>query len=152
MHAHRPRAPIVILLGALVLLLVSAVAFGLPQVRRAAELGRVARARSQLAAFAAACEAYRVAFGNLPAGPPASVVGSLTGSNARRQVFLDLKPGMTDGAGALIDPWGTPWEFTYAGSRKLEARVAGPNRRFGDDDDLSSTAAWVAAPAPLRPP
>jgi type II secretory pathway pseudopilin PulG len=136
-----PRAPLMILVVAMLLFLMSAIWFGIPQVRFAAEQGQVTRAQMQLGAFLEATEEYRRTFGELPDGTPAEVAAALLGENSGRQVFLQVTTEGTNALGQLVDPWGTAWEIWQVSEDRLEARSAGPNRRYGDHDDLIASRA-----------
>jgi hypothetical protein len=124
--------PIVFLLGGLAILLISAVLFGVPQVRRAAQIGAAARARLQMEQWAQAADVYRRIHGTLPAGDSSAVLETLRADDASREVRP--APGLAEVQ--AVDPWGTPWRI-HDGER-VEIRSAGPNRRFGDEDDFSS--------------
>jgi type II secretory pathway pseudopilin PulG len=146
--SHRPpRAPLIILVVAMILFVISAIWFGLPQVRFAAEQGRVTRAQMQLWSFLEATEEYRNAFGELPGGSASEIAGALLGDNPENRTFLSVTSEGTNELGQLVDPWGTAWEIWQAGEDRLEARSAGPNQRFGDHDDLIASR---SAPPSLR--
>jgi hypothetical protein len=124
--------PVLFLLAGLALLMGSAVLFGLPQVRRAAQIGAAGRARLQMEQWARAAEAYRVAHGGLPVGDSIAVLEALRNDSASSQSITGT-PGRE---GQFRDPWGTLWQIQDRG--RLEVRSAGPNQQFGDEDDLSS--------------
>ena len=126
--------PIAVLVVGFTILVGSAVLFGLPQVRRAAQIGAAGRARLQMEQWARAAEAYHEAHGALPAGDSDAVLETLRADPASRQAFSDLGPA--ERGGPLVDSWGTPWRVVDGSG--IEVRSAGPNRRFGDEDDLSS--------------
>ena len=127
--------PVAGLLVALVIFIGSAVLFGLPQVKRAAQIGAAGRARLQMEQWARAAEAYREAHGALPAGDAGAVLEALREDPVSRQALAGTEsPGWK---GPLHDPWGTPWRIEDRSTR-IEVRSAGANRRFGDEDDLSS--------------
>lgn len=136
-----PRAPLIILITAGLLFSVSAVWFGVPQIRFAIEQGQVMRARAQLAAFFEASNAYRDAFGTLPEGTASEIIAALGGKNPEDRVFLEIMSDRIDAKRQMTDPWGTPWEIWRIDEDRLEARSAGPNRRFGDHDDLIASRA-----------
>lgn len=132
------RKPFIILGAGLVIFLGSALLFGLPQVKRAAQIGTTGRARAQMAQWAHAAEAYREAHGAFPAGEPEVILETLrraTPSPASRAA------GLTNQLNQIYDPWGTPWMISSR--TKIEVRSAGPNRQFGDEDDLSSLSLGI---------
>jgi len=49
----------------------------------------------------------------------------------------DEEPILEGGEGALEDPWGTEYKLERNGKR-IAVVSAGPNREFGDDDDIRS--------------
>ncbi len=126
--------PVVILAGGATIFLISALLFGLPQVRRAAQIGAAARARLQLDQWVRVAEAYRQAHGVLPVGEDAVVLEWMRADGAVRRVMEDERRAGT--AGQILDPWGTAWRIRDGA--RLEVRSAGPNGEFGDEDDLSS--------------
>jgi hypothetical protein len=138
---------VIILIGAVLLFGMSALWFGLPEVRFAAEQGRVARAQRQLASFMEAVEAYRVAYGTEPGETAKEITASLLGENVEGGIFLEISVDQTNAQGELMDPWGTAWEIWRVGEDRIEARSAGPNRRFGDHDDLIASRAAGLMPS-----
>jgi hypothetical protein len=153
-HQQPPRAPLIILVVAILLFGVSAVWFGVPQVRSAAEQGQLMRVRFQFAAFLEATEAYRETYGVLPEGTAAEIAAALAGNNPEGRVFLELTSDRTNELGQLIDPWGSPWEIWRVGEDRMEARSPGPNRRLGDHDDLLASQSAIppqpSVASPLR--
>jgi hypothetical protein len=124
--------PVLILVAGLVIFLGSAVLFGLPQVKRAAQIGAAGRARLQMVHWSRAAEAYREVHGVLPSGEGSAVLEALRDDPVSGQALA--------GNGApdawLRDPWGTHWQVRDRD--RIEVRSAGPNRQFDDEDDLSS--------------
>lgn len=96
--------------------------------RRAAETGRVARARAELVALGAALDAYRQRQGDYPqAATEAEMLQSLLGRLGPRQepvvgpALIELAryrtedgrdPG-ADWATRLVDPWDRPYRYAY---------------------------------------
>lgn len=121
--------PILILCAAVIIFIASSVYFGLPQVKRAAEIGAVGRARAQMAQWKIAAEAYHAAYGKLPEGEPIAVLEALMDEPV-------VKQSWTNSATPQIrDPWGSYWRIQQRLS--VEVWSAGPNGQFGDADDLS---------------
>lgn len=124
--------PLLILVAGLVILVGSAVLFGLPQVKRAAQIGAAGRARLQMTQWSRAAEAYREAHGALPSGEGSAVLEALREDPVSRQAL----GGNSAPDEWLRDPWGTIWQIRDRA--RIEVRSAGPNRQFDDEDDLSS--------------
>ncbi|HVZ63219.1 MAG TPA: prepilin-type N-terminal cleavage/methylation domain-containing protein [Lacunisphaera sp.] len=110
--------------------------------RRTTEASQVARTRAELAAFSAALEDYRQAYGSYPAVAADATVDA---TESGRQLFAALtgwrgpaldapafprpqramletarftlgSPGAPDpGANYFIDPWGNPYHYTFLG-------------------------------------
>jgi general secretion pathway protein G len=96
--------------------------------RRASESGSTARARAELAALAAALDAYKLAHGDYPrTDHPAHLLQSLVGKRgptylpvsgralleiARFKTAGALDPFNNDAA-ELVDPWGNAYRYAY---------------------------------------
>lgn len=80
----------------------------------------------------AALEKSREIFGTYPTGTWQEISQALMGKNQEGHVFID--PKWTNRQGELVDPWGTPFSLTIETNVILKS--AGPNRRFGDKDDV----------------
>lgn len=94
--------------------------------RRATEVAKIARARSELAALAAGLEAYRQRYGDYPqTDSPAVLLESLTGRRDPHGTRIDSRAvidlaifGGTQSAGSgeaavLLDPWERPYRYAY---------------------------------------
>lgn len=108
--------------------------------RRAAESGKTARARAELAALGAALEAYKRAYGDYPrilsdsaatdTGSGQALYAALNGQRGpqlasadfavRQRVLLEksrfalASPAAGDDAvNAVVDPWGNPYRYAY---------------------------------------
>jgi hypothetical protein len=127
-------APILILAAGAVILVVTGVLFGIPEVRRAAQIGAAGKARIQLERWALAAEAYQQVHGALPDVADAALLEALHRDGASSNVLFNAS-GLGREAD-LVDPWGTPWRIR--GGERVEVLSAGPNRQFGDEDDISS--------------
>ena len=96
--------------------------------RHAAESGKVARARVELAALSAALDSYKLAYGDYPrTNQPAHLLQSLIGKRgpdyqsltgpalietARLTITAGLDP-FSDETAELLDPWDHPYRFAY---------------------------------------
>lgn len=90
------------------------------------------RTRSDIISIHTALLAYRNEFGKWPDGGTADILLALRGENPGKVTFLDLK----DKAPTLmLDAWGMPYKITIVSNAIIMA-TAGPNRTWGDSDDL----------------
>ncbi len=96
--------------------------------RRAAEAGKVARAKAELAALASALEHYRGIFGDYPQtddaaqlvqsligrrGPGNTVVAVHAFVETARFKTADTRDPYADTSAVLADPWAQPYRYTY---------------------------------------
>lgn len=96
--------------------------------RRAAESGKSARARAELAAIAASLEAYKRTYGDYPrTGDPARLLQSLIGKKgpanaditarslleAAKFTFTNSGDPFANPATTLADPWGQAYVYVY---------------------------------------
>ncbi len=87
---------------------------------RAIETGRAARARAELAAIAAALDAYKRTYGDYPrTDDAAQLLRALLGQRGPgSEVAIGGRPLLETGrftisAGALLDPWERPYQYAY---------------------------------------
>jgi hypothetical protein len=85
-----------------------------------------------------ALKAYHMECGNSPTGSQAAVMKALCGSNPRQIIFYELPSSKRrqNALGEFLDPWGTPYEISIVSSNEVRVRSAGPNKKFGDSDDI----------------
>lgn len=81
---------------------------------------------------------YSQRFGGNPVGTNAEIVKSLTGGNEARATYLPQQLQRLNGAGELIDSWGTPYFFHANSATEMEVRSAGPDRTLHTPDDLTA--------------
>lgn len=74
-----------------------------------------------------------------PVGENAEITRSLTGANALNLALVPKEHAAINRAGELTDRWGTPFRFHQLSGTRMEIRSAGPDRRFGTDDDAVLT-------------
>jgi hypothetical protein len=117
----------------LVLLLVCLVGTLLPDYhnRRGA---KIAVTKRELQSIASALDKYFTTSNSFPAGDSAAMLRTLIGSNSAGTIFLN--PRKTNASGEMLDMWSTPYRIEIAGQTNTVMRSAGPNRRFGDKDDI----------------
>lgn len=78
---------------------------------------------------------YRLVFGGNPVGDNSEITAALTGKNARRIVFFAGFRPTLNAQQEWVDPWGTPYFFHQISGEHMEFVSAGPDARFGTDDD-----------------
>jgi len=89
------------------------------------------KARSDISQIQLALTFYRHEQGRYPVGEPAEIVAELVGLNSEpRYQYLD-KVFLT-----RTDPWQTPYRLTFPPSGEAIVVSAGPNKTFGDRDDI----------------
>ena len=93
-------------------------------------------------------EGYKSDFGSYPTGNNAHILQVLQGDNTKKTQYLVVEPGDTNALGQCIDGWGTPFEFTAVSTNALFIRSAGPNRVFGDVDDVMYPSSTNNLPIP----
>ena len=72
-----------------------------------------------------------------PVGENAEITAALTGDNSLKFAFIPRRHPAINAAGELCDRWGTPFRFHQLSGTQMEIRSAGPDRKFGTDDDVS---------------
>ena len=81
---------------------------------------------------------YRSLMGENPVGTNAEIMKALMGANPKG-VKVGPPDGMSlNGAGELVDPWGTPFFFHALSGTQMEIWSAGPDRKMGTADDIIS--------------
>jgi len=86
-------------------------------------------------------EAWRTNFptaGN-PVGENDEITAALAGDNSLHFAFISPSHPAIDAAGQICDRWGTPFRFHQLSGTVMELWSAGPDRRFGDADDVKLT-------------
>jgi hypothetical protein len=80
---------------------------------------------------------YGSTFDGNPVGTNPEITSALNGENPKQIKFLNTDDGMRiNGAGELVDAWGTPFFFHQLSGKETEIRSAGPDRRMWTGDDL----------------
>lgn len=80
---------------------------------------------------------YGSRFGGNPVGNNAEITRALAGDNPKQVNFINPDDGMRiNGAGELVDPWGTPFFFHQLSGTEMEIHSAGPDKKMWTDDDL----------------
>jgi hypothetical protein len=81
---------------------------------------------------------YRTLFGQNPVGSNAEIMKEIMGGNPK-QARLGPPEGVNvNGAGELVDQWGTPYFFHQLSGTHMEIRSAGPDKIMWTADDVVS--------------
>jgi hypothetical protein len=102
-----------------------------------ARSGPEPRIRGEIKSLEAVLEVYRTDFGSYPPLANAAIVKALSGSNSAKKEYYFFREHQLNGKGELLDPWGSPYQFSM-GQYGPTIISAGKNRRWGDDDDESN--------------
>ena len=84
--------------------------------------------------------------GGNPVGENSEITAALAGANPLRFAFLPRGHRAINARGELCDRWGTPFRFHALSGHQMDIRSAGPDRKFGTDDD----AVWAMENSVLR--
>ena len=113
------------------------IAFFLPSLARVkGGPGPNYRTRSLAKDLSVCMEIYKEKFGDFPHGNNRDVVRILSGDNSRKAQYLSLGNRFTNHSGEAIDGWGTPLQIEILRTNTPMVRSAGPNKKFGDGDDI----------------
>lgn len=74
-----------------------------------------------------------------PIGENAEITAALMGANSLGFALVPRGHRALNENGELCDRWGTPFRFHQLSGKRMEVRSAGPDRRFGTDDDALLT-------------
>ena len=86
--------------------------------------------------FNAAIVQYHNEYGSYPIGYQAEIIRCLLGDNSRKIQFLSLNANELNPDGDFVDPWQTPYQIKMLEGTNLVISSAGPNKEFGDKDDI----------------
>lgn len=82
---------------------------------------------------------FRKHHGGNPVGENEEITAALLGKNPKHLAYLPASGSFLDGAGKLIDRWGTPYVFHSLSASRTEIRSAGPDRELWTGDDVTLT-------------
>jgi hypothetical protein len=124
-----------VVLAVIIFLVLNLTLTGRDNVPRAAFRAKVSNTLIQVQT---ACLAYYTEYGSRPeAKDNAHLVKILEGDNARKIQFLALKSSDMNSNGAMIDPWGTPYQINVDSDSEIHVTSAGPDKIFGTADDIT---------------
>jgi hypothetical protein len=84
-----------------------------------------------------ALQQYKEFTGHYPTGQNLDIARALAGQGPEKIVILTVRKNERNAKGELVDPWGTPLAFYFAGNSVL-IRSAGPNRIWEDSASPAS--------------
>jgi hypothetical protein len=85
-----------------------------------------------------AVSSYYTEYSVYPAAPDnATLIKKLERNNPRHIRFFRMESRNANAKGELLDPWGTPFQFSVTAAGVLHVRSAGPDQTFGTLDDIS---------------
>jgi hypothetical protein len=74
-----------------------------------------------------------------PFGENSEITAALTGDNPLNLPLIPRTHPAINAAGELCDRWGTPFRFHALAGDRMEIRSAGPDKKFGNADDVLLT-------------
>ena len=104
------------------------------QIRRPPDPTRVT-----MALLAVAAEGFRADTGAYPIGNNAEFTRVLLGNNPRQKSYLHINMKYLLPDGLIVDEWGTAICITGS-ANKYDFQSAGPDKLFGDKDDLNTSS------------
>lgn len=72
-----------------------------------------------------------------PVGTNAEITAALCGENPLQLDLIPPDHPAINERGELCDRWGIPFRFHQLSGTRMEITSAGPDRRFGTDDDIT---------------
>ncbi|MEO7514655.1 MAG: type II secretion system protein GspG [Verrucomicrobiota bacterium] len=107
---------------------------------------KAALAKAEVSNLNSALRTFYSEIHHYPSGTSGDVMRALVGENPKRLKFFSPNPKLVNSRGEYMDPWQTPYQINIIGQTNYIIRSAGPNRIFGDKDDLTNSAPPNAAP------
>lgn len=89
------------------------------------EQSKITATRTSISNIGTAIQAYEVTAGRFP-----DSLDDMTVATEQRAALLKKE--------ALIDSWGTPFQYTKKGRFEYEVRSAGPDGQIGSEDDITN--------------
>jgi hypothetical protein len=98
--------------------------------------GKIVQSKLEMSDLNAATAQYHNEYGSYLTGNSANIIQCLLGNNLRKIEFLSFNTNRFDSNGDFLDPWLTPYRIEILAQTNLVVRSAGPNKKFGDADDI----------------
>jgi hypothetical protein len=99
---------------------------------------QIAKCQVEAANLVAAINSYEAECGKTLESSNAAILQALRGQNSKKLVFLDIDIRLLDENWSMVDPWRTPYLIQINSTNRASIRSAGPNKQFGDADDVIS--------------
>ena len=99
---------------------------------------KIGTARTEMVNLTAALVQYRIEFGENLSVAKAKCMKILLGDNSKKIKFIDVRSKSMGTRGEFLDPWKTAYEIKLE-QTNYTIRSAGPNKIFGDKDDLTNS-------------
>jgi type II secretory pathway pseudopilin PulG len=96
----------------------------------------LARCGMQMRVVLNAIRSYQSEMLAYPTGSGSKVIRQLQGSNPKQRNFIETSSIAFNSLREWVDPWGTPFTLVVDPNGGGRISSAGPNRQFGDADDL----------------
>jgi hypothetical protein len=93
-------------------------------------------AKLELRQIQMACRSYTVDNRASPSGSVSAVCQALTGKNSIP--YIEFNSRRTTHDGSFLDPWGTPYHFSFFNPTNPVVSSAGKDRSWGTVDDIIS--------------
>jgi len=99
-------------------------------------LARDGSAEADIQIVLTLCDQFLEKCGGMPVGTNREIVNALTGNNPARLAFIPRDHPAINGAGEIVDRWGTPFFFHNVARDLIGIRSAGPDLEMFTSDDL----------------
>jgi hypothetical protein len=106
--------------------------------RSGSERPRIPRGQAEIRNLDTAFNHFHAYYEIFPQGTNAEVLRILLGENPRKVVFFGANSNKFNSQREFLDPWETPYKIKVEQTNYM-IRSAGPNKIFGDKDDLTNS-------------
>ena len=94
------------------------------------------RCRLEISDIAAGLKKYKTVYQVYPSGNKSSVWKQLAGDNPQKIIFTEIRADTINTNGEFLDPWETPYGINFLSTNSFVISSAGPNKKFGNADDI----------------
>lgn len=96
---------------------------------------RIAATRNEIKQMVLLLDDYAQSYNHLPNDGNSNIVSALSVASTNKS-FSFFIPGKTNSIGEIVDYWQTSLQIEVVSMTNFIIRSAGPNKIFGDDDDI----------------